>query len=286
MVSDMDLKLLSNGNMGFEDFVIGMTADEVFEILSFKDLDFSKHYNETKKSYNLIIGNYVQNHSGSTRYDLVLSIDETKHLSGFDISKSNCSKFIGKFAYKELANCLHSFIANHPGVFWSKNVIDNENGFINQSYDNGLTSIWLYYNNYGKEVDVSLGFWSDILESDDPKDARRLYFSFLNSNNSVVNNQKQNTRHVSCPLWMFWGILLFTFGLIISYSVGYSNAKSNETSLIDARDKVYVSDSPGSKRYHKDRNCPALKRTTGKITRTDESNAIDQGKTLCGWCGK
>lgn len=48
----------------------------------------------------------------------------------------------------------------------------------------------------------------------------------------------------------------------------------------------YESDSPGSKRYHKDRNCPALKRSTGKITSTDEARAIDQGKTLCGWCGK
>lgn len=282
----MDLKLLSNGNMGFEDFVIGMTADEVFEILSFKDLDFSKHYNETKKTYNLIIDNYVQIHSGSTRYDLVLSIDESKHLSGFDISKSNCSKFIGKYAYKELANSLHSFIVNHPGEFLSKHVVDNEDGFINQSHDNGLTSIWLYYNNYGKEVDVALGFWSDILESDDPIDARRLYFSFLNSNSRVVNNQKQNTRHVSYPLWIFFAVLLLTFGLIVSYSVGYSNAKSDDFSLIDVSDRVYVSDSPGSKRYHKDRNCQALKRSTGHITATDEANAIGQGKTLCGWCGK
>lgn len=45
---------------------------------------------------------------------------------------------------------------------------------------------------------------------------------------------------------------------------------------------AYESDSPGSKRYHKDRNCPALKRSTGKITSTDEARAIDQGKTLCG----
>lgn len=282
----MDLKLLRNGNIGFEDFLIGMTSDEVFEILAFKDLAFSKHYNESKKSYNLIIDNYVQVNTGSTRYDLVLSIDESNHLSGFDISKSNCSKYIGKFAYKELANSLRSFMAIHPGVFWNKHVVDNEDGFVNQSHDNGLTSIWLYYNNYGKEVDVSLGFWSDILESDDPIDARRLYFRFLNSNSRIVNDRKQNSHHVSYPLWIFLAVLILTFGLVISYSVGYSNAKSEDTCLIGVSDKVYVSDSPGSKRYHKDRNCPALKRTTGKITATDEANAIGQGKTLCGWCGK
>lgn len=282
----MDLKLLPNGNIGFKDFVIGMTADEVFETISFKELDFSKHYNETKKSYNLIINNYVQVRTSSTRYDLVLSIDESKHLSGFDFSKSNCSKFIGKFAYKELADCLHSFIMSHPGEFWNKHAVDNEDGFVNQSYDNGMTSIWLYFNNYGKEVDVSLGFWSDIVESDDPIDARRLYFVFLNSNSSNVYCQKRNSRHISHPFWVFFAVLLLTVGLVISYSIGYSNAKSSDSSLIDVNDKVYISDSPGSKRYHKDRNCPALKRSTGKITFTDEASAIDQGKTLCGWCGK
>lgn len=282
----MDFKLLPNGNIGFKDFVIGMTADEVFETISFKELDFSKHYNETKKSYNLIINNYVQVRTSSTRYDLVLSIDESKHLSGFGFSKSNCSKFIGKFAYKELADCLHSFIMSHPSEFWNKHAVDNEVGFVNHSYDNGMTSIWLYFNDYGKEVDVSLGFWSDILESDDPIDARRLYFRFLNSNNRIVNDRKQNSRHVSYPLRLFLAVLILTFGLVISYSVGYSNAKSEDTCLIGVSDKVYVSDSPGSKRYHRDRNCQALRRSTGHISATDEANAIDQGKTLCGWCGK
>ena len=76
--------------------------------------------------------------------------------------------------------------------------------------------------------------------------------------------------------------------LVFTYSAGYTNAKWEVSHSIRAVDEgdYYISDSPGSKRYHKDRNCPALKRTTGKITRTDETNAIDQGKTLCGWCGK
>lgn len=80
--------------------------------------------------------------------------------------------------------------------------------------------------------------------------------------------------------------------LMLGYSIGRLSSSSSTAEAdgfqteVTAGGNVYVSDSPGSKRYHKDRNCPALKRTTGKITRTDETNAIDQGKTLCGWCGK
>lgn len=133
---------------------------------------------------------------------------------------------------------------------------------------------------------MSLVFWSDILESDDPIDARRLYFRFLNSNSRIVNDRKQNSRHVSYPLWIFLAVLIFTFGLVILYSVGFSNAKSEDTCLIGVSDKVDVSDSPGSKRYHRDRNCQALKRSTGHITATDENDAVSQGKTLCCWCGK
>ena len=87
-----------------------------------------------------------------------------------------------------------------------------------------------------------------------------------------------------------FGLVTFCIGfLMLGFAIGRlssssSNAEAGQTEVTAGN--VYVSDSPGSKRYHKDRNCPALKRTTGKITRTDESNAIDQGKTLCGWCGK
>lgn len=88
-----------------------------------------------------------------------------------------------------------------------------------------------------------------------------------------------------------FGLVTFCIGfLMIGFAIGRlssssSNAEAGQTE-VKAGGNVYVSDSPGSKRYHKDRNCPALKRTTGKITATDEANAIDQGKTLCGWCGK
>lgn len=90
-----------------------------------------------------------------------------------------------------------------------------------------------------------------------------------------------------------FGLVTFCIGfLMIGFAIGRLSSSSNNAEAdafqteVTAGGNVYVSDSPGSKRYHKDRNCPALKRTTGKITRTDESNAIDQGKTLCGWCGK
>ena len=88
-----------------------------------------------------------------------------------------------------------------------------------------------------------------------------------------------------------FGLVTFCIGfLMLGFAIGRlssSNAEADGFQTdVTAGGNVYVSDSPGSKRYHKDRNCPALKRTTGKITRTDESNAIEQGKTLCGWCGK
>ncbi len=89
-----------------------------------------------------------------------------------------------------------------------------------------------------------------------------------------------------------FGLVTFCIGfLMLGFAIGRLSSSSNAEAdgfqtEVTSGGNVYVSDSPGSKRYHKDRNCPALKRTTGKITRTDETNAIDQGKTLCGWCGK
>ncbi len=88
-----------------------------------------------------------------------------------------------------------------------------------------------------------------------------------------------------------FGLVTFCIGfLMIGFAIGRLSSSSNNAEAdqieVTAGGNVYVSDSPGSKRYHKDRNCPALKRSTGKITFTDEASAIDQGKTLCGWCGK
>ena len=93
--------------------------------------------------------------------------------------------------------------------------------------------------------------------------------------------------------FLFISIVTFCIGfLMLGFAIGRLSSSSSNAEAdgfqteVTSGGKVYVSDSPGSKRYHNDRNCPALKRTTGKITRTDETNAIDQGKTLCGWCGK
>lgn len=89
-----------------------------------------------------------------------------------------------------------------------------------------------------------------------------------------------------------FGLVTFCIGfLMLGFSIGRLSSSSSNAEADDFQTEVteggnvYVSDSPGSKRYHKDRNCPALKRSTGKITATDEASAIDQGKTLCGWCG-
>lgn len=90
-----------------------------------------------------------------------------------------------------------------------------------------------------------------------------------------------------------FGLVTFCIGfLMIGFAIGRLSSSSSSAEAdafqteVTAGGKVYVSDSPCSKRYHKDRNCQALKRSTGHITATDEANAIDQGKTLCGWCGK
>lgn len=108
----------------------------------------------------------------------------------------------------------------------------------------------------------------------------------------LSNNDIDRKLRLSKKFFCF-GLVTFCIGfLMIGFAIGRLSSSSSNAEAdgfqteVTAGGNVYVSDSPGSKRYHKDRNCPALKRTTGKITRTDESNAIDQGKTLCGWCGK
>lgn len=90
-----------------------------------------------------------------------------------------------------------------------------------------------------------------------------------------------------------FGLVTFCIGfLMLGFAIGKLSSSSSNAEAdgfqteVTAGGNVYVSDSPGSKRYHKDRNCPALKRTTGKVTATDEAYAINHGKTLCGWCGK
>lgn len=107
----------------------------------------------------------------------------------------------------------------------------------------------------------------------------------------LSNNDIDRKLRLSKKFFCF-GLVTFSIGfLMLGYSIGRLSSSSNvEADAFQTEEteggNVYVSDSPGSKRYHKDRNCPALRRTTGKITRVDEASAIDQGKTLCGWCGK
>lgn len=107
----------------------------------------------------------------------------------------------------------------------------------------------------------------------------------------LSNNDIDRKLRLSKKFFCF-GLVTFCIGfLMIGFAIGrlssFSNAEADGFQTAEtAGGNVYVSDSPGSKRYHKDRNCPALKRSTGKITATGEANAIDQGKTLCGWCGK
>lgn len=102
--------------------------------------------------------------------------------------------------------------------------------------------------------------------------------------NKEINRAKRYLRIASCIFCA--GVLMI--GVAIGKMAYTSDSRGSfvyhtESSV---NGSVYVSDSPGSKRYHKDRNCPALRRTTGHITATAEANAINHGKTLCGWCGK
>ena len=119
-----------------------------------------------------------------------------------------------------------------------------------------------------------------------------------NTKGESITNDKGSQKDLDRKLrlskkFFCFGLVTFCIGfLMIGFAIGRlssssSNAEADSFQTTEtAGGNVYVSDSPGSKRYHKDKNCPALKRTTGKITATDEANAIDQGKTLCGWCGK
>lgn len=111
-------------------------------------------------------------------------------------------------------------------------------------------------------------------------------FKILGLHKHIMN---KIDRKLKC--FMLIGLGAFCFGLLmLGFSIGRFSFPSVKTETFKTEStigaKVFVSDSPGSKRYHKDRNCQALKRSTGNITATDENDAICQGKTLCGWCGK
>lgn len=127
--------------------------------------------------------------------------------------------------------------------------------------------------------------WGTSLLDTDYLSRNELTISFYAS--KINDEIQRGKRYLKLSVFIFC-VSLLMFG----YSIGKFSSSSSSAEAdafqteIEEGGNVYVSNSPGSKRYHKYRNCPALKRTTGKITRTDETNAIDQGKTLCGWCGK
>ena len=96
----------------------------------------------------------------------------------------------------------------------------------------------------------------------------------------LSNNDIDRKLRLSKKFFCF-GIVTFCIGfLMIGFAIGRLSSSSSSAEAdafqteVTSGGKVYVSDSPGSMRYHKDRNCPALKRSTGKITATDEANAI------------
>lgn len=107
----------------------------------------------------------------------------------------------------------------------------------------------------------------------------------------IVYNNIASKNLCKAKRYLIISIVLFVLGvLMVVFSLGRLSSipayDKTENAAFSSTGNVYVSDSPGSKRYHRDRNCQALKRSTGHITATDENDAVSQGKTLCGWCGK
>jgi hypothetical protein len=87
----------------------------------------------------------------------------------------------------------------------------------------------------------------------------------------LSNNDIDRKLRLSKKFFCF-GLVTFCIGfLMLGFAIGRLSSSSSTAEAdgfqteVTAGGNVYVSDSPGSKRYHKDRNCPALKRTTGKI---------------------
>ena len=222
-----------------------------------------------------------------------------------------CQKSYGQKTSINLFNTIH-FIFEHriktfESLFQWSEVKEDLSYFASNDYYNLM--IDFDTNKEPLEIFVLLGI-NDVSEISNKK-----YFSLIEKIESVQREKRilelklmkydkafltfglqKRTLHkfirkIRCLLYI--GLVTFFLGLLmLGYSIGRlssssSNAEADafQTGATEGGN-VYVSDSPGSKRYHKDRNCPALKRSTGNITRTDEANAIDQGKTLCGWCGK
>lgn len=223
--------------------------------MGFADDDFGKIFEKTKS-------------------EKTEKLDSTKYLNYFQFS---CFKF---FSYLSLQ-------------FLKKGLIDYRVVRWKVEHNIGLTDMEMFL----AKIDLTklkerkvyfidyVSKWGTSLLDTDYLSKNEFTISFYAS--KFNNEIQRGKRYLKLSVFIFCVSVLMLGYSIGRLSFSSSNAEADAFQTeVTAGGNVYVSDSPGSKRYHKDRNCPALKRTTGKITRTDESNAIDQGKTLCGWCGK
>ena len=201
-------------------------------------------------------------------------LDTTKYLNCFQFS---CFRFFSYLSLKFLKRDLIDYRVVRWKVEHSIGLTDMEM-FLAKNDIAKLKERKVYFIDYVSKWGTSL-LDTDYLS----KNEFTISFYAPKFNNEI----QRGKRYLKLSVFIFCVSVL-----MLGYSIGRLSSSSSTAEAdsfqteITAGGNVYVSDSPGSKRYHKDRNCPALKRTTGKITRTDESNAIDQGKTLCGWCGK
>lgn len=109
--------------------------------------------------------------------------------------------------------------------------------------------------------------------------------------NDINTDIERKLKRSKCFFYFGIGMLMLSM-LLMGYAIGtfttasrHSSAEvDNQKELVDGN--VFVSGSPGSRRYHLSRDCPALRRSNGSVTETSVATAEANGKTLCGWCGK
>lgn len=208
-----------------------------------------------------------------TKPEKTEKLDTTKYLNYFQFS---CFRFFSYLSLRFLKNRLIDYRVVRWKVEHNIGLTDMEM-FLAKIDLAKLKEQKVYFIDYVSK-------WGTSLLDTDYLSKNEVTISFYAS--KFNNEIQRGKRYLKLSVFIFCVSVL-----MLGYSIGRLSYSSNAEAdgfqpEVTAGGNVYVSDSPGSKRYHKDRNCPALKRTTGKITATDEANAIDQGKTLCGWCGK
>lgn len=208
-----------------------------------------------------------------TKPKMTEKLDTTKYLNYFQFS---CFRFFSYLSLRFLKNRLIDYRVVRWKVEHNIGLTDMEM-FLAKIDLAKLKEQKVYFIDYVSKWGTSL-LDTDYLS----KNEVTISFYAFKFNNEI----QRGKRYLKLSVFIFCVSVL-----MLGYSIGrlssFSNAEADGFQTAEtAGGNVYVSDSPGSKRYHKDKNCPALKRSTGKITATDEANAIDQGKTLCGWCGK